>query len=234
MGCGESKATQIEKSSSMACVKSKINQIRKTSTINRNLILKIAICGDRYSGKTSFAKMFTYGSFNSNYRATIGVDFCLKSFELGDSNSPCPCKIQIWDISGAELHSSLINSYLMGASCALIVIDSTNLSDLNSTIKWCAVLKEYITKYYDKIWPIGLIFTKKDLVNIDSLEDEIDQCVQACARELPENTPIFILITSNASDDELEAAARLNFIKDICNKIPFERIEDYTQASAPM
>ena len=49
-----------------------------------------------------------YDDFNSNYQATIGIDFLSKTMHLEDQT----VRLQLWDTAGQERFRSLIPSYV--------------------------------------------------------------------------------------------------------------------------
>ena len=51
---------------------------------------------------------FMYDDFNSNYQATIGIDFLSKTMHLEDQT----VRLQLWDTAGQERFRSLIPSYV--------------------------------------------------------------------------------------------------------------------------
>ena len=62
--------------------------------------MKILVLGNMGTGKTSFVKRYTEGSFSEFYKSTIGADFACKEIEW-DSNTKI--NIQLCDIAGQEL-----------------------------------------------------------------------------------------------------------------------------------
>ena len=57
---------------------------------------KVVFIGDSGAGKTSLIKNFIYGSFDSGFNATIGIDFMAKTMYLDDRT----VRLQIWDSAG--------------------------------------------------------------------------------------------------------------------------------------
>ena len=60
------------------------------------LLSKIIIVGDTGVGKTNILIRFCENEFKPNYIATIGVDFKIKSVQVGNVR----LKMQIWDTAG--------------------------------------------------------------------------------------------------------------------------------------
>jgi len=81
--------------------------------------LKICLLGDFAVGKTSLIRQFVEGRFDDKYLTTIGVKISQKNIELNGNQ----ISILIWDIAGGEDIVRNRQSYLRGASGALIVGD---------------------------------------------------------------------------------------------------------------
>ena len=73
-----------------------------------------------------------YDSFDSNYQATIGIDFLSKTMYLEDRT----IRLQLWDTAGQERFRSLIPSYIRDSSAAVVVYDLTNRNSFEQTTKW--------------------------------------------------------------------------------------------------
>eukprot|EP00276_Gloeochaete_wittrockiana_P019478 CAMPEP_0184355032 /NCGR_PEP_ID=MMETSP1089-20130417/92837_1 /TAXON_ID=38269 ORGANISM="Gloeochaete wittrockiana, Strain SAG46.84" /NCGR_SAMPLE_ID=MMETSP1089 /ASSEMBLY_ACC=CAM_ASM_000445 /LENGTH=202 /DNA_ID=CAMNT_0026691427 /DNA_START=35 /DNA_END=640 /DNA_ORIENTATION=+ len=93
---------------------------------------KLVFLGDQSVGKTSIITRFTYDTFDSNYQATIGIDFLSKTMYLEDRT----IRLQLWDTAGQERFRSLIPSYIRDSSVAVIVYDISNRNTFNNTAKW--------------------------------------------------------------------------------------------------
>lgn len=59
-------------------------------------LLKLIIIGDCAVGKTNILMRYCENTFKTNYSATIGVDFKVKSIQIEDTR----IKMQIWDTAG--------------------------------------------------------------------------------------------------------------------------------------
>jgi GTPase SAR1 family protein len=59
-------------------------------------VYKILVVGDLGCGKTSFIHRYVNHTFSNTYRATIGVDFALKTLKRGKTS----IRLQLWDIAG--------------------------------------------------------------------------------------------------------------------------------------
>jgi len=72
-------------------------------------VYKILVVGDSGTGKTSIINRYTKNEFPQNYKATVGVDFAVKSVQW-DKNTVV--RLQLWDIAGQERFSTLSASKL--------------------------------------------------------------------------------------------------------------------------
>ena len=93
---------------------------------------KIVLIGDINVGKTSILSRFRYGSFESDYMPTLGIDFFSKNLFFEDKT----IRLILWDTAGQERFRSLIPSYLKNADCIIIVFDITNKESFLSLNKW--------------------------------------------------------------------------------------------------
>ena len=88
--------------------------------------------GDQATGKTGIITRFMYDKFDTNYQATIGIDFLSKTIYLDDRT----VRLQLWDTAGQERFRSLIPSYIRDSSVAVVVYDITNRQSFNNVKKW--------------------------------------------------------------------------------------------------
>jgi len=98
-------------------------------TINKDydMLYKCIMDGSYGAGKTSFLNCLVNENKvkdgNGQYFATIGVDFQIKFFELGDMWKG---KMQLWDQCGPERFRSITMSYYRGASFIYLMYDMTD------------------------------------------------------------------------------------------------------------
>ena len=99
---------------------------------------KLVILGDIYVGKTSIINQFMYESFDTNYQATIGIDFLSKTIHMDDK----PLRLQLWDTAGQERFRSLIPNYIRDCSAAIVVFDVTNKKSFDSIETWISDVRK--------------------------------------------------------------------------------------------
>lgn len=60
-------------------------------------LFKVLVIGERGVGKTSFITRYVNMRFKEEYKASIGVDFALKTIEWDNKTV---VRLQLWDIAG--------------------------------------------------------------------------------------------------------------------------------------
>jgi small GTP-binding protein len=132
---------------------------------------KICVLGDSSVGKTSLVRHFCEGSFKEDYISTIGVSFLRKEVKLGDNQ----VTLQIWDLGGQTIFSSVRSNYLKGTHGALVLFDLTEKSTLAHVQQW-----------YDEVVgvtgvvPMIIVGNKMDL----PFKDKIIERAEALAADL--------------------------------------------------
>ncbi len=128
--------------------------------------LKIVLCGDPEVGKTTLRRKFMGKSYRTTYKPTIGVDFALKEFSLGDDRT---CHLQIWDLGSQEAFKSVRLMYYRSACGALLLFDITNPKSCENLSMW---INEIWKNNGFGIIPVILLGNKIDLR--DSMENTVD------------------------------------------------------------
>lgn len=133
-------------------------------------LFKIVMVGDTNVGKTNIISRLINDEFIHNSKATIGVDFATKTFQIDDAL----VKVQIWDTAGQERYHALVSAYYRGSSGAVLVYDATRKSTLeNIKTSW---LKNLRSTCEEKM-PMMLLGNKVDLceANGSSSNNTIDK-----------------------------------------------------------
>lgn len=104
---------------------------RRAAGTNMNKY-KLVFLGEQAVGKTSIITRFMYDTHDTNYQATIGIDFLSKTMYLEDRT----VRLQLWDTAGQERFHSLIPSYIRDSSAAVVVYDITARTSFANTDRW--------------------------------------------------------------------------------------------------
>ncbi|TXT59533.1 MAG: Small GTP-binding protein [Promethearchaeota archaeon] len=123
--------------------------------------------GDASVGKTSLTIRYISGSFLSDLKLTIGVDFYSKTTNFKGKK----VKLQIWDFGGEKRFRFLLPQYCKGANAAFFLYDITNKISLEHLPDWTQLIREHAGDI-----PIMLIGAKVDLeeYRVISREDGIE------------------------------------------------------------
>ena len=112
------------------------------SNIKEDFKVKIVLLGDSGVGKTNLISRFTKNMFSPNSKATIGVEFFIKTYKVNNKI----LKIEIWDTAGQERYKSITSVYYKGAKGAFIVYDITSRKSFDDVDKWIEEIKEKTSK----------------------------------------------------------------------------------------
>ena len=116
---------------------------------------KVIIIGDSGIGKTVLITRFCESTFKESYVATIGVDFKIKTMNVGNRRY----KLQIWDTAGQERFKNITQTYYKGAAGIILtysIIDRTSFENID---RWMTQIDSSAPVDVCKI----LIATKSDL-----------------------------------------------------------------------
>ena len=162
------------------------------------LLYKVLVVGDYAVGKTSLIRRYCLGDFTSNYRITIGVDFCVKSLDNCSADQP-KISLQLWDIAGHERFGAMTRVYYKFAIAAVVVFDLTRLSTLESARRWRQDITEKVVLPDGSPIPMVLMANKSDVADVDIPAATLDQFVQ-------EQEFLCWMPTSAKTGDGIEAA----------------------------
>lgn len=119
--------------------------------------IKIIVVGDSGVGKTNLINRFASDKFDTNSKATIGVEFVYKTLKINKE----VIKVEVWDTAGQERYKAITSSYYKGAKGAIIVYDITNEDSFNNVESWM----NEVTKKGKTDMQFLLVGNKKDLIN---------------------------------------------------------------------
>ncbi|KAL0969951.1 hypothetical protein UPYG_G00235050 [Umbra pygmaea] len=122
-------------------------------------LLKVLVIGDLGVGKTSIIKRYVHQIFSQHYRATIGVDFALKTLNWDHKTV---VRLQLWDIAGQERYGNMTRVYYREAVGALVVFDMTRASTFQAVLKWKRDLDSKVALGNGRTVPTVLLANKCD------------------------------------------------------------------------
>ena len=95
-------------------------------------LVKLLMVGDCGVGKTSLLLRFNDGSFQTNQRSTIGVDYKAKDIFVDGKT----IRLQIWDTAGQERFRSMTSTFYSRAQGIIIVFDVTAGESFSNLTNW--------------------------------------------------------------------------------------------------
>ena len=116
---------------------------------------KIIIIGDSGVGKTNFITRLCENHFKQTYVATIGVDFKIKTVDVGGRRY----KLQIWDTAGQERFKNITQAYYKGAAGIVLAFSIIDRHSFENIQRWMSQIDDNAAQDVCKI----IIGTKGDL-----------------------------------------------------------------------
>jgi len=95
-------------------------------------LFKLLIIGDSGVGKSSLLVRFADNHFSGNYITTIGVDFKIRTIDIGGER----VKLQIWDTAGQERFRTITSTYYRGTHGVIVVYDVTSGESFANVKRW--------------------------------------------------------------------------------------------------
>ncbi|XP_005095256.1 ras-related protein Rab-10 [Aplysia californica] len=169
-----------------------------------DLLFKLLLIGDSGVGKTCLLFRFSDDAFNTTFISTIGIDFKIKTVELGGKK----IKLQIWDTAGQERFHTITTSYYRGSMGIMLVYDITNVKTFDNISKWLRNIDEHANEDVEKM----ILGNKCDM-------DDKRQVPTARGEAIGREHNIPFLETSAKANINVEKAF-MNLAQAILNKTP--------------
>ena len=118
-------------------------------------LFKLLLIGNSSVGKSSLLFRFVENVWDDNFVPTIGVDFKVKTVEIGDKK----VKMHIQDTAGQERFKNITASYYRGGNGVLVVYDITDRESFDNLNSWLIEIEKNANKNVYKL----LIGNKSDL-----------------------------------------------------------------------
>ncbi|KAJ9176648.1 hypothetical protein P3X46_011934 [Hevea brasiliensis] len=166
-------------------------------------LFKIVLIGDSAVGKSNLLSRFARNEFDSNSKATIGVEFQTQGVDIDGKE----IKAQIWDTAGQERFRAVTSAYYRGAVGALIVYDITRRTSFDSVKRWL----DELSAHCDTAVARMLVGNKCDLENIREVSVEE-------GKNLAEEESLFFMETSALDSTNVQTAFEV-VIREIYNNV---------------
>ena len=95
-------------------------------------LMKLLLIGDSGVGKSSALIQWTDHSFSGSFITTIGIDFKIKTIEIGGHI----VKIQVWDTAGQERFRTITTAYYRGAMGIMLLYNITDETSFQNIHNW--------------------------------------------------------------------------------------------------
>ncbi|RXN38090.1 ras and EF-hand domain-containing-like protein [Labeo rohita] len=127
------------------------------STASPQRLFKVILVGNSSVGKTALLRRFCDGQFHSATTATVGIDYSVRTLNLGDSH----VALQLWDTAGQERYRSITKQFFRKADGVVVIYDITMEDSFRSVRPWLTSIQEAVG---DPI-PVMLLGNKSDKEN---------------------------------------------------------------------
>ena len=104
--------------------------------------IKLILLGNGSVGKSAIIARFTADGFDRVYKQTVGLDFFEKKLVLrGDKR----VKLQVWDIGGQSVGSSMLGKYIFGSDVVFLCYDVTDPQSFSDLEDWLRLVRRSFT-----------------------------------------------------------------------------------------
>ncbi|XP_056113539.1 EF-hand calcium-binding domain-containing protein 4B-like [Rhinichthys klamathensis goyatoka] len=125
-------------------------------------LFKVILVGNSSVGKTALLRRFCDGQFHSATSATVGIDYSVRTLNLGD----CHVALQLWDTAGQERYRSITKQFFRKADGVVVIYDITMEDSFRSVRPWLTSIQEAVG---DPI-PVMLLGNKSDQENVREVQ----------------------------------------------------------------
>jgi small GTP-binding protein len=117
--------------------------VEENSAELREFVFKITILGDSAVGKTSLINQFVEGSFQEDYKPTLGANIVRKDVNIDTANAKV--RLIMWDLAGQEKYNVIRSMYFEGVAGCILVYDLTRTTTFQSIKeKWIKDIQNYV------------------------------------------------------------------------------------------
>mmetsp|Transcript_6869 Transcript_6869/g.18435 ORF Transcript_6869/g.18435 Transcript_6869/m.18435 type:complete len:210 (-) Transcript_6869:768-1397(-) len=94
--------------------------------------IKVISLGDQAVGKSCLIKRYCEEKFIQKYVPTIGIDYGVKPYKLGDYE----VRVNLWDLAGAPDYAEVRNEFYKDTQGCILVYDVTNRACFEALEGW--------------------------------------------------------------------------------------------------
>lgn len=125
---------KIKSQASGKPIERKVGALQKIKTVSTEYAFKLILGGDGGVGKTSMVHRFVEGSFDVDYKSTIGTSIMKKECDFEGLNSKV--RFVIWDLAGQSQFKRVRQSYLSNSEAGILVYDVTRKETFENIKNW--------------------------------------------------------------------------------------------------
>jgi small GTP-binding protein len=109
-------------------------------------LFKLMVIGEGAVGKTTLVNRYVTGTFERDYKTTIGSQFAVKLTHISPNESEYAIgiKLQAWDVAGQARFKAVRKMYYSGAAGIILVFDVTRRRSFTELQKWVQEADESI------------------------------------------------------------------------------------------
>jgi small GTP-binding protein len=109
-------------------------------------LFKLMVIGEGAVGKTTLVNRYVTGTFERDYKTTIGSQFAVKLTHISPPQSEYAIgiKLQAWDVAGQARFKAVRKMYYSGAAGIILVFDVTRRRSFTELSKWVQEADESI------------------------------------------------------------------------------------------
>jgi len=141
-------------------------------------VKKVLLAGSAAVGKTSLSRRLKFGSFDTDYKSTIGVQL----HELQVETKDCVVPLVLWDTDGNFGEAIFDSVYAKGSAAAILVCDVTRPETVHNML---SIAKKFADSFPGR--PSVCVINKIDLLEpspmlLEELANHTDYIAQCSAK----------------------------------------------------
>ncbi|XP_028809994.1 ras and EF-hand domain-containing protein homolog isoform X1 [Denticeps clupeoides] len=126
----------------------------ESSVLVPDRLFKVILVGNSSVGKTALLRRFCDGRFQPSTLATVGVDYSVRTLNLGDIY----VALQLWDTAGQERYRSITHQFFRRVDGVVVIYDITMAESFQAVRSWLTSIQEAVGDHI----PIMLLGNKMD------------------------------------------------------------------------